>query len=498
MSGRYRAEITALFSGALLPLAFAPFHLFPLAFIAPAILFLLWHKSSAKQSALLGFLFGLGAFGVGVSWVYVAIHVFGNMPAILAGISTLGFVSLLSFFYAFTGYVQAQFLSSALLIRYVVVLPALWVLLEWVRGWVLTGFPWLNLGYSQIQSPIGNIAPWLGVFGVSYLVALIAGVIVWAKFQNSKKQQLFAAGFISVAVLILVGLSYIQLTVPTSKPVKVALVQGNISLTRKWHAEYREQTMHRYLELSRKVRHADLIVWPEAAVPGYLQYVDQSFLQQMTTEARLYATDFLFGVLDLDSSRNSTYYNSVAVLGSHNAVYRKTHLVPFGEYTPLEPVFRWIMQSMSIPMSNFTPGASNQSPLMVAGQLAAVSICYENLFGEEVIGKLPQATMLINVSENAWYGNSLAPHQLVQMAQMRSLETGRPGIRVDNAGPSVLIGPNGRILSATEQFKESVLVGTIQPRTGTTPYVRWGNSIIIAWLLVMLVSGIWLRRRFTA
>lgn len=498
MPTRYRVALASLAAGALLPLAFAPFHLAPLALVSPAILFRLWRDTDKRQSAWLGFFYGLGVFAVGVSWVYVAIHVFGKMAPALAVVSTFLFVSVLATFYAALGYLQAYFRASPLFLRYAMVLPALWVLLEWLRGWVLTGFPWMQLGYSQLHMPIADIAPWLGVYGVSYLAVLTSGLLVWAAMQ--RQQKIYIASGIAVLFtwVLPLALSQWQWTAPVGQTIKVALLQGNVPLMKKWHPTHRDKIIEQYLEMSRSARDADLIIWPEAAMPAYLQYVDEAVIRQIQNEARLYKTDFLFGVLELDQSYNGVYYNSVASIGSHNAIYRKTHLVPFGEYPPLDPLFRWVMQAMDIPMSSFSAGAKTQRPMTVAGQQVAVSVCYENLFGAEQLRLLPRATLLVNVSENAWYGDSLAPHQLVQMAQMRSLETGRPGIRVDNAGPSVVIDAGGRIRARSEQFRQTVLTATLQPMSGATPYVRWGNSAIIGWLLILTISALRLRRHFPA
>jgi len=497
MPERYRAVIVATIAGALLPLAFAPFRFFPLAIVSPAILFYLWERSGRRLSTFLGFVYGLAAFSVGVSWVYVTMHVFGNMVPALAILTTFLFVSYLAAFYALLGYVQSRFSSRSLFLRYVVMLPAAWVLMEWLRGWILTGFPWLDLGYSQLLTPLGKMAPWLGVYGVSYFVALTAGLLVWAWMVRRRR---IGAG---IALLCLWGfpllLSNFSSVHPVDKPIRVALVQGDVPLKEKWAPQRREQIINKYLELSRKARDANLVVWPEGSVPAYLQFVDKQFIQQLHKEAGLFGTEFLFGVLEVDELGNGTYYNSVARVGPAGTpivTYRKAHLVPFGEYPPLDPLFRWLMQSMNIPMANFSPGSRKQGPITVAGEPAAISICYENLFGQQLAHMFPRARYLVNVSENAWYGDSFAPHQLVEMAQMRSLEFGRPSIRVDNSGPSVVIGADGRIRARTEQFVTTVLTASIQPMAGATPYVKWGDSAILGWLVLVTFAAWRLRRQF--
>jgi len=498
MPAIYRAGLIALVAGAILPLAFAPFYFFPLALVSPAILFYLWRDSDTRVSAWLGFAYGFGAFGVGVSWVYVTMNVFGRMAPPLAALSTLLFVSGLALFYALLGYLQARFRLPSRFLHLVVVLPAGWVLLEWLRGWVLTGFPWLHLGYSQTMSPLGEIAPWFGVYGVSYLVILTVGLAVWAWIVRARRSMITAAAailFIWIAPLVLGLVQWVQ---PAGKPIRVALVQADVPLQKKWQRNYRGSIINRYLELSRSARDADLVIWPEAAVPSYLQYLDPAILRQLQTESKLYSTDFLFGILELDETNPGAYFNSVArvtVEDGGSAVYRKSHLVPFGEYPPLDPLFRWLMQSMRIPMSDFSAGAPTQGPVKVAGHSAAITICYENLFGQELLHAFPQAELLVNVSENAWYGRSFAAPQLVQMAQMRSLETGRPTIRVDNAGPSVVIDADGRVRGRTEQFTEVVMASTVQPMSGATPYVRWGNSLVLGWLVLLLFLGFRVHRQ---
>ena len=497
MPERYRSLIGAMIAGALLPLAFAPFRLFPLAVLSPAILFYLWQRSGRRLSAVLGFVYGLTAFAIGVSWVYVSMHVFGNMAPALAVLATFLFVAYLAGFYALLGYAQARFSSRSLFLRYVVMMPAAWVLLEWIRGWLLTGFPWLDLGYSQLLTPLGEMAPWFGVYGVSYFVALTAGLLVWAWL--AQRSRVGAA----VAIVCLWGLplvlSYWSGIYPVDKPIRVALVQGDVPLKEKWQPLKRKQILNKYLELSRQARDASLVIWPEGAVPAYLQYVDDSFIQQLRNESKLFGTEFLFGVLEVDEDGNGTYYNSVARVDARSgsiATYRKAHLVPFGEYPPLDPLFRWLMQSMQIPMANFSPGSRKQGPMTLAGEPAAISICYENLFGAQLVHMFPRARFMVNISENAWYGDSFAPHQLVEMAQMRSLEFGRPAVRVDNSGPSVFIDAHGRIRARTEQFVSTVLAASLQPMAGTTPYVRWGDSAIVGWLVLILFAAWRLRRQF--
>jgi len=483
------ADIAALIGGLLLPLAFSPFNLFPLAVFSPALLFVLWRHASPGRAAWRGFLYGVGMFGLGVSWVYVSMHHYGNMPAPLAGLATFLFVAGLSLYPSAAGWLQARFLSKHDSISLTVVLPALWVLFEWIRGWFLTGFPWLNLGYSQVGSWLGGYASWCGVYGVSLFVAISAGLLAWAAHEPEKFFRRALPMFIAIwAGGWLAGKTeWVQ---PTGKPLRVSLIQGNVSLASKWRPENRNAIIDRYFALSAEAPKSDLIIWPEAAVPAYLDEIDSSYLANLRRISQAAHVDFLIGVVERDKERRH-YYNSVVSISPHPGIYRKRHLVPFGEYAPLEPLFSWLMKNLHIPMSDFSPGPTDQPPLFAAGQKIGVSICYEDAFGEEVIRDLPQATLLVNVSEDAWFGDSFAPHQRIEMARMRAREAGRPMLRAANTGPSVVIDYRGNVIARSPQFQTYVLSASVQPMQGATPYVRLGNiTVVLASIVMIAVAGI--------
>ncbi len=209
--------------------------------------------------------------------------------------------------------------------------------------------------------------------------------------------------------------------------------------------------------------------------------------------ARAQGVDFLIGTVER-ARAGRAYYNSVVEIGSHPGVYRKQHLVPFGEYLPLKPLFGWLLDYLQIPMSDFSAGGARQKPLQAAGERLGVSICYEDAFGEEVIRALPQATLLVNVSEDAWFGDSLAPHQRIQMARMRALETGRPMLRAANTGPSALIDDRGVVLASSPEFQPFVLRGEVQPMHGVTPYGRFGNRPVVLLVGAITLIGAIVRR----
>lgn len=477
--------VLAVAAGVLLPLGFAPFDWALLGILCPALLFLLWLDAPPRRAAWYGYLFGLGMFGVGASWVHVSIHEFGHTSHVVSIPLTALFVLGLALFPALSGYAAAHAARPGRL-RLLVVLPCAWVLVEWVRGWFLTGFPWLNLGYSQIDMPAAGLAPLAGVYGVSLLSALVAALLVaLVEFRGVLRWLGVAA-----LVLLLGGGQWLrgaQWTQPVGEPLRATLIQGNISQHVKWAPEMREPTLQMYRELTARHWDSDLVVWPETAVPAFHHQVAEGYLAALGREARAHGTDIVTGIAVADAETRR-YHNSLVTIGGATAFYHKRHLVPFGEYVPLEGLLRGLIGFFDLPMSDFSGGPDVQAPLPVAGQRAAASICYEIAFGEEVIRALPEATLLLTVSNDAWFGDSLAPHQHLQIARMRVLETGRPLLRATNTGISAIIDARGEIVARSPQFQRDVLSASIQPRTGATPYVRFGNLPVV--LLVVIALGV--------
>ncbi len=498
MVGRQRwpGDLLALTAGLLLPLAFAPFALHPLAVLSVALLFICWQGSTPRRALLRGALFGLGMFGAGVSWIFVSIHEYGHVPWGLSVLLTVLFVLVLSVFPALAGWLAVRLerycrgLSPALAL--VLIYPAVWVLAEWVRGWFLTGFPWLNLGYSQIDAPLAALAPLLGVYGVSYFTAL-SGALLLAAMMHRGGVILGRYLVVLVALWVAAGfLSSIHWTHPAGPPLKVSLVQGNIPQDLKWQPAMREATVDLYSRLSRRHWDSDLIIWPETAMPMFYRQA-QPYLRALAQEARAHQTELLVGLIYQDPQQQR-YYNSMVSVGGKTAFYHKQHLVPFTEYLPFATVLGSVVDLLDVPMSDFSAGAAAQPPLELAGQKVAVSICYEDAFGEELIRALPAATLLVNVSNDAWFAGSIAPAQHLQIARMRALETGRFLLRATNTGISAIVDPHGDIVAASPQFKEYVLSASVLPMAGATPYVRLGNYpavLVPALLLAVLVALEW-------
>ena len=494
--------IVAFGAGLLAVSGFAPFSLYPLTVLALAILFVQWQHARGKwMAARLGFAFGFGLFSAGIGWLYVALHDYGGMHMLLAAIAIALFAALLALFPATVGYAQARMRAKfggregvpAYLVL-TLLIPALWVLLEWLRGLLLTGFPWLAMGYSQAaDSPLAGYAPLFGLYGVSLLVALSAGLLAWLWLVRWSKQGSIALGiFLSLWVLG-AALRAVEWTQPEGEPFKASLLQGNISQGVKFAESNLVNTLasYRRLALSSDAR---LIVMPETALPMLRDEVPVFYAEMLANHMRRNNGDILIGLFERD---RGLYYNSVISLGSAESQnYRKNHLVPFGEFIPLRPVLGWLINEvLHIPMSDQARGGDRQQVMHVAGQKIAVNICYEDVFGEEIIRYLPEATLLVNVTNDAWYGKSHAAMQHNQIAQMRALETGRMMLRATNTGVTSIIGTDGRVLQMLPQHEEGVLTGMVQGYNGSTPYVRWGNAAMLVLLGLMLAASWWLRHK---
>jgi apolipoprotein N-acyltransferase len=486
--------VVALLAGFITVAGFAPWYLFPMPILALALLFGLWGRAENPRAAAgLGFVFGLGMFGAGVGWIYVALHEFGNMPMVVAIVATFLFASLLALFPALAGYLQAK-IALPTVLKSALLLPVLWVCGELGRGYLFTGFPWLSLGYSQVPgSPLAAYAPVFGVYGVSLAVALSAGLLVLLVQQRGNRQGKLAAVILITLWVGAAALRMVEWTTPEGEPLKVSLLQGNIGQDEKFEEGRLVSTLETYRRMA-LASDARLIVLPETALPLLRSELPESYANSLRAHTQQHGSDILIGAFEQEQG---SFYNSMFSLGIHESqAYRKNHLVPFGEFIPLRSVFGWfINEVLSIPMSDLASGGAHQPLLQLAGQRIAMNICYEDVFGEEIIRALPQATLLLNTSNDAWYGDSAAALQHNQISQMRALETGRMMLRATNTGVTSVIGRDGRIQQMLPQHEEGVLTATVQGYAGATPYVRWGNAAVLGILLAMLALAWWLKRR---
>jgi apolipoprotein N-acyltransferase len=393
---------------------------------------------------------------------------------------------------ALAGYVVARWAQPRGLVRWLVVLPALWVLTEWLRGWFLSGFPWLALGYAQLSTPLRAYAPVAGVYGVSLAAAVTAGALV-ALLLGTRRERLAAAVAVMSVWVVALLLSFVTWTRPAGEPVSVALVQGAVPQSMKWLAGERERTMQLYVDLTLPHLGADIVVWPEAALPA-LERDIRPFLDSLHAAARERGSDVLMGQLRRDPE-SGAYFNAMLALGASEQWYDKRRLVPFGEFFPVPaPVREWL-RLMNLPYSDFEAGADDQTPLEAAGESLAPTICYEDAYASEQLPLVRDSTLLVNVTNDAWFGDSTAPHQHLDISRMRSLETGRPMLRAANDGVTALIAHDGTLQGTLPQFQAGVLTGTVEPRMGLTPYVRFGNGPVLATAFLALALGFaWPRR----
>ena len=506
------ALLLAIPLGALTVCSFAPFGVSLIAVFALALLFLRWALARTPREAFCtGYGFGLGFFLAGVSWIYVSLHTFGAMPMPIAALATLLFCAFLALFPAVAGYAVARVPRSAM-VKLLLLAPALWTLVEWTRGWIFTGFPWLAVGYSQIPGqPLAGYAPVLGVYGVSLAMAWSAGglalIVAWIgdmKFRDSpgslsalrdprSRPSLTVLMCVGALWLGGFGLRQVTWTQPTGVTTRVELLQGNIAQDMKWREDKLIATLNAYRDMV-KSSTAQLIVLPETALPLFLHQVPPGYLDDLAAHAQKNKGDILVGVPE--RLQNGEYFNSVISLGAAPTQrYRKSHLVPFGEFIPLRPVLGWIVGVLSIPLQDFSRGALDQQPLAVAGQRVAVNICYEDVFGEEIIRQLPQATMLVNASNVAWFGRSMAPQQHLQISQMRALETGRYMLRATNTGVTAVIDERGNVVKKAEEFTTDTVKHDVPGFQGATPYVRWGNYAALLIAGLMLLSAAFIARK---
>ena len=476
-------QLLAAFAlGALTVLAFAPFNLGLLAlFSVAALLHLLWYAASAGHAAGLGYAFGLGLMGFGVFWLRISINQFGGVVPALAVAITCLFVLIVAMYFALAAWAikrlgqgrgQAVFMLA--------IAPAVWLLVEWLRSWLFTGFPWLSLGYSQIDLPLAGYVPLLGVFGSGALVVFSAGLLnLWQRVWPALLLLGLWVGGLS--------LSWLEWTEPSGEPIQVSLVQGNIAQEEKWQRHMFKPSIRLYRSFTEQAIDSQLVIWPETAISAFDSDVEQSLLQPLHASLLGQGRDLLSGIVA--RNEDGGYYNAMISLGaSGRHHYHKRHLVPFGEFLPFKPLLDPLLDFLQIPMSDFSVGDNSKPLVPLAGHIAGIDICYEDAFADEVLRALPEAAFLVNASNDAWFGDSLAPHQHLQIARMRAIESGRYLLRATNTGISAIIDARGELRGSVPQFEQAVLTDRIQPMQGMTPYAHLGDVPLVVLALLILVG----------
>jgi len=496
---RLMRPLAAAFVGALTTLSFAPYQIWPLAFISPALLILLLHKQSARQGAWIGYLWGIGQFATGISWVHVSIDTFGGMPKIASIFLMVLLVAYLAIYSALFGWVLNRYFQTNSRTRVLLAAPILWLIFDWLRGWVMTGFPWLWLGYSQIESPLANFAPLGGVELLTLLVLVCSGCLAYSFINKSWSLLIIPAVIFATGY----GLRSAHWVTPQAdRSTKVALIQGNIEQALKWVPSHRWPTIMKYTDLSRENWDADIIIWPEAAVPAF-EYELPSYLKSLDELARANNSGIILGILNQDE--NKAFYNSVLALGgtSNTAYqyetarrYNKHHLLPFGEFVPFEEILRPIAPFFNLPMSSFSRGSYIQPNIDVNGHKFASALCYEIIFNEQVRENVNEDTdFILTLSNDAWFGKSIGPLQHMEIARMRALEMGKPVVRSTNNGVTAVTDYRGNIIKQIPQFETGVLKAEVIPTRGQTPYHKFGSWPLYLWVVFGLTLGLILQRK---
>lgn len=485
-------HLIALGAGALTPLALAPFAIWPLALLSIALFYLGLRELTPRQAALRGWCYGVALYLAGSGWIYVSIHDYGAASPLLAGGLTLAFCAAVALFFALPAWLWARYLRRPRPgVAEALAFAALWLAQEAFRGWFLTGFPWLYAGYSQLDGPLRGLAPLGGVWLLSFVLALTAALL--CNLLQLRRQHLALASGLTLLLgpwLLAQALNEHAWTHAKGEPLRVAAIQGNVEQNLKWDPDALEAQLALYRDMTLASPPAELIVWPETAVPVLKEYAE-GYLAVMARIASDRQAALITGVplRQVNAAGERRFYNAITVLGEGQGTYLKQKLVPFGEYVPLQDLLRGLIAFFDLPMSDFARGPAQQPLLQAKGLRLASYICYEAVYPEFAAELARDSDLLLTISNDTWFGRSIGPVQHLQMAQMRALEAGRWMIRATNNGISVLIDPQGRIQSRIPPFEAAILYGEVQAMQGHTPYLRFGSlPLAILAALILLAT----------
>ena len=479
-----RGELLVAVAGAIFPLSLAPFHYQPLALLSVGLLYYFTRQGPTRRIVLRFYLYNLAMFAVGVSWIHVSISEYGGASPGLAALLVGLFVATYSLVSVPQAYVYGRWFRHAGPLLAIFSFCGLWALQEWFRGWFLTGFPWLFVGYGFLGTPFDGYAPFIGVFGVSFFSVLVGCALAGMYLVRNQRRQLVTMMLAAaLPLLVAAGLSLVEQTAP-GRQINVSLVQGNIDQHVKWRKESVQPILRTYLALSEEEFGRDLVVWPEAAVTLFRDKAT-GFLDSLARRSA--GGTLVLGIPDFDKSGG--FRNTVIAVGAGEGRYIKRRLVPFGEYVPLEKLLRGLIAFFDLPMARNSPGPSNQTYL-TAGDLAlSTSICYEVVYPELVRTSVRNPDLLVTVSNDTWFGASVGPWQHLQMAQMRALENGRSLVRATNNGVTAFIDHRGEVTSSLPRFEKGVLRGRVEIRTGETLFHRYGSYPFLGVCLMILFAA---------
>ncbi|GKR11254.1 apolipoprotein N-acyltransferase [Aeromonas caviae] len=501
MKSKLLTSLFAIASGAIAVLAFSPFGYWPMVIPSLLGLYALLDKATPKQAAWRGFGYAMGLFLPGQWWIHVSMTEFGGIPLPAAFVLLAGLCAYLSLYPTLACWLFARFFVGRHWSRWLLAFPALWLMADWLRGWVMTGYPWLWFGYTQIDGPLKGFAPLLGVQGITLALLLTASAL-WLVWQHRKPAWLLLPVALVGAAQGLMQLNWVT----RGEPVKVALVQGNIEQSLKWDPEALVPTVRKYQDLSRENQDADIIVWPESAIPAIEKEMG-SYLESLDKAMKVNDTGLLAGIIHYDL-KQQRFFNTVLGMGvqdaegkesyyyEHKNRYYKYHLLPIGEFVPFEDLLRPIAPFFNLPMSSFSRGDEVQPNLIAKGLKFAAAICYEIIFPDEVRRNVqPDTDFLLTVSNDAWFGTSIGPWQHMEIARMRALELARPLLRDTNTGITIVTEIDGSIIAQIPQFEAGVLRTEVRPAHGVTPYLRFGSWPMYGLAAALLGLALWLRPR---
>ncbi len=484
--------VIALLAGAMFLFALAPYGIWPIALLSPAILYaLLLPEMTGKRAFFIGHAYGTGLFCVGAFWLYTSIHVYGDTPVWLALIM-IAFMGLgMGLFHGFLALIFNRMVG-----RQPLSFAALWILQEWMKTWLFTGFPWLFVGYAFTEQYwLSSLAPVAGVFAISFVAVLLAASIVELLRRRGGYM------IVSIALLVISTSLWLinpQWTKPKGTPnLSVSLIQGNIPQDIKWLTEFQVETLNIYATLTSTEWGRDIVLWPESSIPMF-QTEAWGFINEMVKIADATNTSWVTGIPYKDEAafNSSTdkyppFYNSVIALGAEaEGLYKKQRLVPFGEYIPFEGLLD-ILPNLagSQDIMSYSRGSDQQSPLQVRGHSLGSAVCYEVAYPDTTRKNAIGTDFLLTISNDAWFGTSAGPLQHLQMVQMRALENGRWFMRATNTGVTAIIDHKGRIVERAPQFERTVLRGEVQARVGNTPFMRFGHyPVLFVITLLLLLS----------
>ena len=472
----FRARPAAsLAAGALLPFGLAPYDLWPLTLVSAAGLYWVLTREGARPLRD-GWFFGVGKYGLGASWIYVSIHEYGDAAPPLAAFLVAVFVAGMALFPAAAAWLFVRFRATNSTVN-AIWFATVWVLLEWLLTWFLTGFPWLFAGYAMLDTPLEALAPVGGVLLVSFAAVLTAACLVgWRNWTSWT-----VAALPWIAAWLIADVAWTE----SGQAHRVALVQGDIPQDIKWQPDADGMTFERYASLSAPFWDRDLVLWPEAVFYASTGAAG-SFLSAMSERAE---GALVFGVvIGEDAPGGAKYYNAAVATGAGNGIYRKQRLAPFGDFVPFQEILRGLIDFFDLPMSGLSPGEPGQPPLRGAnGIMLGMAICYEIAYPELVRHRGKGADALVTLSNDTWFGGSIGPLQHMQIARMRALENGRYVLRATNNGVTAIIDESGRVAAELPQFVPGVLTGVFHRTRGTTPFARFGSILVVAPLMLFLV-----------